>query len=67
MHGYIVFFNLQKSGEVFAVKTFNPQSQLRPREVQRREFDVLTKLKHENIVKLLAIEEEVWLACEIKK
>ena len=30
----------------------------RPAEVQMREFEVLKKVKHENIVKLLAIEEE---------
>ncbi len=31
---------------------------MRPHEVQMREFEVLKKVKHENIVKLLAIEEE---------
>ena len=31
---------------------------MRPQEVQMREFEVLKKVKHENIVKLLAIEEE---------
>ena len=31
---------------------------MRPQEVQMREFEVLQKVKHENIVKLLAIEEE---------
>nr|CAD7397524.1 unnamed protein product [Timema poppensis] len=31
---------------------------MRPHEVQVREFEVLKKVKHENIVKLLAIEEE---------
>ena len=32
---------------------------MRPQEVQMREFEVLQKVNHENIVKLLAIEEEV--------
>lgn len=32
---------------------------MRPHEVQMREFEVLKKVNHENIVKLLAIEEEV--------
>lgn len=31
---------------------------MRPHEVQMREFEVLKIVKHENIVKLLAIEEE---------
>lgn len=61
---YDEFF--QKTGEVFAVKTFNEMSQMRPAWVQMREFDVLKKLNHENIVRLLAIEEEVRLcACVV--
>lgn len=46
------------NGEPVAVKTFNHISTLRPQEVQIREFEVLRKVNHENIVKLLAIEEE---------
>lgn len=46
------------TGEVVAVKAFNHISQMRPYEVQRREYEVLSKVNHENIVKLLAIEEE---------
>ncbi|XP_045481112.1 inhibitor of nuclear factor kappa-B kinase subunit epsilon [Harmonia axyridis] len=46
------------NGEPVAVKTFNQFSHLRPKEVKIREFDVLKKVNHENIVKLLAIEEE---------
>ena len=49
----------QKSGELVAVKVFNTASYLRPREVQVREFDVLRKLNHQNIVKLFAVEETV--------
>lgn len=48
----------KNNGEPVAVKTFNPVSHMRPHDVQLREFDVLKKVKHENIVKLLAIEEE---------
>ncbi|ELT90194.1 hypothetical protein CAPTEDRAFT_124995 [Capitella teleta] len=48
----------KKNGEVFAVKTFNHLSQMRPISVQMREFEVLKKLDHKNIVRLLAIEEE---------
>ncbi|XP_045153958.1 inhibitor of nuclear factor kappa-B kinase subunit epsilon isoform X2 [Echinops telfairi] len=47
----------KKSGELVAVKVFNNVSYLRPREVQVREFEVLRKLKHQNIVKLFAVEE----------
>ncbi|KAK2086399.1 hypothetical protein P7K49_035824 [Saguinus oedipus] len=47
----------RKSGELVAVKVFNTVSYLRPREVQVREFEVLRKLNHENIVKLFAVEE----------
>ncbi|XP_006825370.2 serine/threonine-protein kinase TBK1-like [Saccoglossus kowalevskii] len=41
-----------------AVKTFNHVSFMRPYEVQMREFEVLLKLNHENIVKMFDIEEE---------
>lgn len=50
---------LQKTGDLFAVKVFNNISFLRPLDVQMREYDVLTKLNHKNIVKLFAVEEEV--------
>ncbi|KAH0618893.1 hypothetical protein JD844_018418 [Phrynosoma platyrhinos] len=45
------------SGELVAVKVFNSASYLRPQEVQIREFEVLRKLNHQNIVKLFAVEE----------
>ncbi|XP_055975020.1 inhibitor of nuclear factor kappa-B kinase subunit epsilon isoform X1 [Sorex fumeus] len=47
----------KKSGELVAVKVFNAASYLRPHEVQVREFEVLRKLNHQNIVKLFAVEE----------
>lgn len=54
-----VYQGVNKSnGEPVAVKTFNQLSHMRPPDVQMREFEVLKKVKHENIVKLLAIEEE---------
>lgn len=54
-----VFQGVNKStGEPVAVKTFNQLSHMRPHDVQIREFEVLQKVKHENIVKLLAIDEE---------
>ena len=54
---------MQKTGELFAVKTFNPASHLRPLDIQMREFEVLKMLSHENIVQLHAIEDEVCTAC----
>ncbi|NWS44345.1 IKKE kinase, partial [Probosciger aterrimus] len=47
----------KKSGELVAVKVFNGVSYLRPQEVQMREFEMLRKLNHKNIVKLFAVEE----------
>ncbi|NWJ04132.1 IKKE kinase, partial [Crypturellus undulatus] len=47
----------KKSGELVAVKVFNDASYFRPQEVQLREFEVLRKLNHKNIVKLFAVEE----------
>lgn len=55
-----VYAGLHKStGESVAVKSFNHLSHMRPYEVQKREFEVLKQVNHENIVRLLAIEEEV--------
>uniref|UniRef100_A0A3B4BWZ3 Protein kinase domain-containing protein n=1 Tax=Pygocentrus nattereri TaxID=42514 RepID=A0A3B4BWZ3_PYGNA len=45
----------KKTGEVVAVKVFNMASYSRPYEVQIREFEILRKLNHVNIVKLFAI------------
>uniref|UniRef100_UPI00398F48AA serine/threonine-protein kinase TBK1-like n=1 Tax=Pristiophorus japonicus TaxID=55135 RepID=UPI00398F48AA len=47
----------KKTGDQYAVKVFNHVSYLRPYEVQMREFDMLRKLNHKNIVKLFAVEE----------
>jgi TANK-binding kinase 1 len=46
------------------VKVFSQAGHMRPHDVQMREFEVMTKLKHKNIVPMLAIEDEVsfpWL------
>lgn len=56
---------LQKTGDLVAVKTFNKVSLDRPLNVQMREFDVLKKVNHENIVKLIAIEEELESASKV--
>uniref|UniRef100_A0A665VYL2 Protein kinase domain-containing protein n=1 Tax=Echeneis naucrates TaxID=173247 RepID=A0A665VYL2_ECHNA len=47
----------KRSGELVAVKVFNFMSYSRPREVQMREFEMLRKLNHSNIVKLHTVEE----------
>ncbi|OQR74270.1 serine/threonine-protein kinase TBK1-like [Tropilaelaps mercedesae] len=49
----------KKNGDPVAVKTFNKLSLDRPANVQMREFDVLRKVNHENIVKLIAIEDDL--------
>lgn len=54
----------QKTGDLYAVKVFNNLSFLRPLDVQMREFEVLKKLNHKNIVKLFAVEEEVSVETE---
>ncbi|XP_068450239.1 inhibitor of nuclear factor kappa-B kinase subunit epsilon [Clinocottus analis] len=47
----------KRSGELVAVKVFNTVSYNRPHEVQMREFEMLRKLNHNNIVRLYAVEE----------
>ncbi|XP_034537118.1 inhibitor of nuclear factor kappa-B kinase subunit epsilon [Notolabrus celidotus] len=47
----------KRSGELVAVKVFNANSYNRPHEVQMREFEMLRKLNHSNIVKLFTVEE----------
>ncbi|KAI2795563.1 hypothetical protein BLOT_016648 [Blomia tropicalis] len=56
--GAVYFGHNKSTGETVAVKCFNHLSHMRPYEVQKREFEVLKKVNHENIVRLLAIEEE---------
>lgn len=48
---------LQRSGELVAVKVFNIMSYNRPHQVQMREFEMLRKLNHSNIIKLFTVEE----------
>ncbi|KAA0707755.1 Inhibitor of nuclear factor kappa-B kinase subunit epsilon [Triplophysa tibetana] len=47
----------KKTGELVAVKVFNLASYNRPYEVQMREFEMLQRLSHVNIVKLFAVDE----------
>ena len=51
----------QKTGEAYAIKVSNNFGMMRPVEIRRREYDVLLKLNHENIVKIFATEVEVLL------
>ncbi|TRY93379.1 hypothetical protein DNTS_032871 [Danionella cerebrum] len=47
----------KKTSEEVAVKVFNLMSQNRPFDIQKREFEVLQRLNHVNIVQLFAVEE----------
>lgn len=48
-----------------AVKVFNTVSYNRPHDVQTREFEMLRKLNHSNIVRLYAVEEVGCLRCSV--
>ena len=51
---------LQKTGKEYAIKVFNSINFVaRSADVRRREFEVLRKVNHENIVRLYDVEEEV--------
>ncbi|XP_029201599.2 serine/threonine-protein kinase TBK1-like isoform X1 [Acropora millepora] len=49
----------KKTGETYAIKVSNNFGMMRPVEIRRREYDVLLKLHHENIVKIFATEVEI--------
>lgn len=56
----VVYKGVHKvTGEPAAIKTFTTDGFHRPLEAQMKELEILQKLDHENVVKLLAIEEEV--------
>lgn len=57
MTAHVPTLFLKKTSEVVAVKVFNMASYSRPYEVQMREFEMLRRLSHVNIVKLFSIEE----------
>ena len=61
----IVFFP-QKTGDLYAVKTFNSINPHRAAPLQKKEFDLLRRLNHSNIVKLLTIESEVGVECWVR-
>ncbi|RNA10812.1 serine threonine- kinase TBK1 [Brachionus plicatilis] len=48
----------QESGNYFAVKVFNDQARLRSNTIQSRELDLLQRINHENVVKLIDKDEQ---------
>ncbi|CAF0916400.1 unnamed protein product [Brachionus calyciflorus] len=48
----------QDSGSYVAVKVFNDQAKLRSNAIQSRELDLLHKINHENVVKLIDKDEQ---------
>ena len=59
LFSFSLYLILQKTGETYAIKVSNNFGMMRPVEIRRREYDVLLKLHHENIVKIFATEVEV--------
>ena len=55
------FFPTQGSGQVVAVKVFHEHLRLAQGGEDLRELELLRRLKHENIISLYAIEQEVRL------
>ena len=49
----------QRRGELVACKVFRSDVTPREENTRQREFKVMTELKHENIVKFIAVEQEV--------
>jgi len=49
----------QRRGELVACKVFRPGVSSREDVARQREFNVMTELKHENVVKFIAVEQEV--------
>lgn len=47
----------KRTGQQVAVKVFNHLSYNRPKEVQMREFEMLRRLNHNNIITLFSVEE----------
>uniref|UniRef100_H2YBQ9 Protein kinase domain-containing protein n=1 Tax=Ciona savignyi TaxID=51511 RepID=H2YBQ9_CIOSA len=60
--GFVFKGRDKKSGQEFAIKVFNSMNYLsRSAEVRKREFEVLRKVDHKNVVRLFSVEEEVRL------
>jgi hypothetical protein len=50
---------MQDTGEYLAVKVFNEAARSRSNVLQSRELDLLLKINHENVVKLIDKDEQV--------
>jgi serine/threonine protein kinase len=49
----------QESGDTFAVKVFNDAAKSRSNVLQLRELELLHKINHENVVKLIDKDDQV--------
>ena len=56
---YVFVFLLQRQGHLCACKVFRSDGGPREEAAKQREFEVMKKLSHDNIVKFYAIEQEV--------
>jgi len=54
---------VQRRGDLVACKVFRSDVSQREEVARQREFKVMTELKHENIVKFIAVEQEVHTVC----
>lgn len=64
--GFVFKGREKKTGKEYAVKVFNSLNFMaRSADVRRREFDVLRKVDHENIVRLYNVEEEATTKHEV--
>jgi len=58
----INFLSFQKTGKEFAIKVFNHRNAGgRFAAARKREFEVLKKVNHENVIRMFTVEEEVRL------
>ncbi|CAK8681356.1 unnamed protein product [Clavelina lepadiformis] len=58
--GFVFKGRNKKTGQEYAIKVFNSLNFVaRPNDVRKREYEVLRKVDHENIVRLYDVEEEV--------
>ncbi|XP_065674309.1 serine/threonine-protein kinase TBK1 isoform X2 [Hydra vulgaris] len=57
--GTVYKCSAKKTGAPCAAKVFNSQADRRPYEVRIREIELLQKLSHPNIIKLMGLEQEI--------
>jgi len=56
---------LQRRGELVACKVFRGDVSAREEVARQREFRAMTQLKHQNIVRFIAVEQEVQLSLSL--